>query len=498
MSGAPFLAHAVNFSDSYTSPFDLGIEYGAEKDYLGGFSDGTYRPYDILNRAAFAKAVISAVSSEKDRSDCMKRLKAKTVFDDVPVNAWFAPYICVGKKRGFMKGYKDGSFHPDDSVNFAEASTIIARAFSLPLKKSDEKIKGNFVWYRSSSLALAREKAIPETIDTYSHLMNRGEMAEIIYRLQTKKTSLPSVTSFIAAKYKEEGFAFGYPADIFAKATTTASVPFGAFPPIAGRSLIHALQAEDCGISNDAAQCTPLTIDLSIGFYRIPAPFAALKSQAEDWMTETTHTEAGRTGFLFTLGAEGTSTDYVFLPLSDSSSLMITREYLDEDGMKSKAKIHGLLATKKQRALFEQVLSTIQFYQSLSPTVEKNSLTLSLFFYSQADLDRASFDYANVAIRTVTKGATAEDTALRELFKGPTSAEKENGAHAGSLRDIGVFYEGISVERGLATVRFSLGAEQFFASEKRRSFLLAPLRSTLLQFSSVDQVDFTVAGELVD
>ena len=52
-------------------------------------------------------------------------------FSDVPAGAWFDPYLCQARHKGLINGYPDGSFRPTQQIGFAEAARIIANGFRL-------------------------------------------------------------------------------------------------------------------------------------------------------------------------------------------------------------------------------------------------------------------------------------------------------------------------------------------------------------------------------
>ena len=53
---------------------------------------------------------------------------AETSFKDVPSDHWAAPYIEEMAEAGFISGYEDKTFRPDESITRAEAVTIVNRA----------------------------------------------------------------------------------------------------------------------------------------------------------------------------------------------------------------------------------------------------------------------------------------------------------------------------------------------------------------------------------
>ncbi len=52
----------------------------------------------------------------------------RNCFPDVK-EEWFAPYICYAKDKGWVKGYNDNKFHPEININKAEAIKVLFEVF---------------------------------------------------------------------------------------------------------------------------------------------------------------------------------------------------------------------------------------------------------------------------------------------------------------------------------------------------------------------------------
>jgi hypothetical protein len=91
---------------------------------MEGFRDFTFRPERILTRAELAVLIV--------RADEMKlEPMEEGMFWDVRSNSWPAPYIAAVVREGYMIGYPDRAFRPQQIVTRAEAAITLARAFDL-------------------------------------------------------------------------------------------------------------------------------------------------------------------------------------------------------------------------------------------------------------------------------------------------------------------------------------------------------------------------------
>lgn len=115
-SSAPDFPDVTRFLDGYEEIHRL-----RDRGVIGGYPDGTFRPGASMNRAEFIKILVAGFRSD--------RLRGEThCFSDVR-DEWFATYVCAAERLGWIQGYPDGTFRPDQHINRAEAMKIVAIAF---------------------------------------------------------------------------------------------------------------------------------------------------------------------------------------------------------------------------------------------------------------------------------------------------------------------------------------------------------------------------------
>jgi len=111
--------HPSHFSDiSYNSWYALAVNYLASRNIVFGFPDGTFRPNQPITRAELTAAM--------SRFFYVTDTGANN-FSDVPPNHWATPYINIAHNKGWIIGFPDGTFRPDNVMTRAEAVTIINR-----------------------------------------------------------------------------------------------------------------------------------------------------------------------------------------------------------------------------------------------------------------------------------------------------------------------------------------------------------------------------------
>ncbi len=150
------------------------IDYLREGGVLIGYSDGTFQPDSSINRAEFLKIVME-VSEFEPRGDYC--------YPDVQ-DQWFAKYVCSAKDNGLVEGYPNGRFHPERNINIAEASKIVANMLEIEV----EDLPDADTWFKQFILSLEEKEAIPADIDTFGSDLTRGQMSEMIWRIDADRT----------------------------------------------------------------------------------------------------------------------------------------------------------------------------------------------------------------------------------------------------------------------------------------------------------------------
>ncbi len=95
-------------------------------DSLGifeGYEDGSYRLENSLTRGEFTKVSVMASKARKSVWSAL----STSPFADVPHTLWSAPYIRLAAEEGYVNGYLDSTFRPDETITFAEATAVFLR-----------------------------------------------------------------------------------------------------------------------------------------------------------------------------------------------------------------------------------------------------------------------------------------------------------------------------------------------------------------------------------
>lgn len=101
------------------------VGFMSEQGIIKGYDDGTFRPNAPVTRAEFA-----AIASRFD-----KLTEGESNFPDVPADHWAKTAIDFAFTKGWVNGYEDGTFRPENSQTRAETVAIVNKMLE---RKADQ------------------------------------------------------------------------------------------------------------------------------------------------------------------------------------------------------------------------------------------------------------------------------------------------------------------------------------------------------------------------
>jgi len=151
-----------------------------------GYADGTFKPYQPINRAEAIKVILKALSKPILPPD-----GGNLGFWDVNATHWYMPYLRTAKMYGVIAGYSDGSFKPGNTINRAELLKVFLEATGvfIPLCQGQPypDIPNSNPWYLKYA-CFAKQYNLVST-DGWGQLnpatpMTRGDVADLFYRFE--------------------------------------------------------------------------------------------------------------------------------------------------------------------------------------------------------------------------------------------------------------------------------------------------------------------------
>ena len=123
----------IDFYDvNYNDWFYKSVRIGVSEGFINGYGDGSFRPDKQMTRAEFAAVISNYAHKEASRSN----------FNDV--NGWSVGVIDMAYANGWMTGYGNSMFKPEESITRAEAVSVINRMLN---RNPDAKFIDNVLLY---------------------------------------------------------------------------------------------------------------------------------------------------------------------------------------------------------------------------------------------------------------------------------------------------------------------------------------------------------------
>lgn len=201
------VASPTRFSDITSHWARLFIEGLAQRNIVRGFPDQTFRPNQSMSRAEFAAILQTAFTRPTKRP--------YVSFVDVSASHWAAAAIRKAYETGFISGYPDQRFRPDDKITRSQVLTALVSGlgltspFSAEVKAALPKIyrdSAQIPDYAVEPIAIATDAQIVVNHPTLQ-LINpqqpatRAEVAAFIYQALVSQEQLPPVPSDYIVRY---------------------------------------------------------------------------------------------------------------------------------------------------------------------------------------------------------------------------------------------------------------------------------------------------------
>ena len=186
----------TGFSD-VPSDFWAGAYIGelSRRNILGGYQDGTFKPNDPITRAQFASLLGKAFGKPKVRETAS--------FQDVPDSYWAKSSIDDATQTGFMSGYAEGLFRPDQQIPLYQLQVALATGLKLqpqaPAAQTLAKFEdtSELPKWSQDKVAAAVEAGLVTGFPsaqklTPNRVATRADAAALIYQSLVKEGRIPT------------------------------------------------------------------------------------------------------------------------------------------------------------------------------------------------------------------------------------------------------------------------------------------------------------------
>lgn len=195
----PATAQTADFTDVgsayWARPF---IESLAAEQIIAGFPDGSFRPDQPVTRAQFAAIVRNAFDQPLDRT--------APRFSDVSSSYWASAAIADAYGQGFLSGYPNGAFQPEQQIPRVQALVALANGLDYSPQGSVNEVlgvyrdRGQIPSYGEGPVAAATENRLVvnyPNIDTLQpqRTATRADVAAFIYQALVAQGRMPTLQS---------------------------------------------------------------------------------------------------------------------------------------------------------------------------------------------------------------------------------------------------------------------------------------------------------------
>ena len=153
------------FSDvSSDKWYNTAISTLASLGIITGRSDNTFEPNDYITRAEFA-----AICARFDDIET----EVVNNFTDV-AGHWAEKEICEATAYGWIKGYEDNTFRPDQSISRAEAMTLINRVLKREPETTEDLLDNMIKWPDNSDVMTWYYIAVQEATNSHKYIQKNN------------------------------------------------------------------------------------------------------------------------------------------------------------------------------------------------------------------------------------------------------------------------------------------------------------------------------------
>ncbi|OLP16422.1 hypothetical protein BST81_20775 [Leptolyngbya sp. 'hensonii'] len=173
------------------------IETLASRGIITGFPDGTFRPEEPVTRVQYAIIVSKAFSN-------IPASRPPGSFKDLAPNYWGLQAIRNASQQGFISGYPDGTFQPNQNISRVQA--LVSLASGLNLKSANTSLLNYYQdvaqipAYAASAIAATTERQIVVNYPEVRQLnpnrpATRAEVAAFVYQALASTGRVQAVAS---------------------------------------------------------------------------------------------------------------------------------------------------------------------------------------------------------------------------------------------------------------------------------------------------------------
>ena len=169
------------------------IEYLATLGILKGFSDGTFRPDEKINRLNIMRELVDLYGYASNESEVLPFV------DVTPASVEAYPYVLSAYNAGVVKGYPDNTVRPYRFASRIEGLVMTVRAAMIGLSRVDERPYQDISarhWGIKEVMSAKENDLLSFTLENFypAETISRAEISSIIARLKIVREKIAEMT----------------------------------------------------------------------------------------------------------------------------------------------------------------------------------------------------------------------------------------------------------------------------------------------------------------
>jgi hypothetical protein len=166
------VTQCVGFTDvAVDDPNCDVLSYVKSEGIFTGYLEGSFKPDEPINRAEVVKVITEGFDYTilEDPGDDLG-------FSDVIIGEWYMPYLYTAKEAGIIEGYPDGTYKPEQTVNYVEMMKIFLETANVEFSEATEDV----AWYQKY-VNYAKTSGLV-IYEDFAEGMKRIDVAKLFYK----------------------------------------------------------------------------------------------------------------------------------------------------------------------------------------------------------------------------------------------------------------------------------------------------------------------------
>jgi parallel beta-helix repeat protein len=188
----------TEFSDLGGHWAEAFVQALVRQGLIRGFPDGTFKPEASITRAEYAAIIAKTFDLPRQRGT------GAGVFPDVPADFWASGAISQAVNMGFVSGFPDGTFRPQQNLTRVQALVSLVSGLGLRGGNPDLLLfysdRAQIPSYATEAIATATQRRLVVNYPQLNQLepmrnITRAEVAALIYRALVATAQAEAIAS---------------------------------------------------------------------------------------------------------------------------------------------------------------------------------------------------------------------------------------------------------------------------------------------------------------